>query len=207
MDADAFPLDWPPGWPRTSDLDRVNGRHHFKRPGGKYGRVPWSFGAARDALIEEIHRLNGGGPIVISSNFRAARDGYPVEGSKRPVDQGVAVYFDLAGKTMVMACDRYTGAEENMRSIALAIEAMRQLERHGGGHMMDRAFSGFTALPAPKSCWEILGVGPGAEEAAVNDAFRQRSKEVHPDRPGGSHTAMAELNKAREEAIRSLSKN
>jgi hypothetical protein len=52
---------------------------------------------------------------------------------------------------MTMACDRFDNAAANMRSLGLAIEAMRQLERHGGGAMMEKAFSGFVALPPPIS--------------------------------------------------------
>jgi DnaJ-class molecular chaperone len=77
---------------------------------------------------------------------------------------------------------------------------MRQLERHGGGALMDRAFTGFVALPRPKSCWEILGVMQGASRDEINHAYRGRAKEAHPDN-GGSNNAMAELNKARDEAL------
>jgi DnaJ-class molecular chaperone len=77
---------------------------------------------------------------------------------------------------------------------------MRQLERHGGGAIMDRAFTGFVALPAPKSCWETLGVMEGASRDEINRAYRVKAKEAHPDN-GGSNNAMAELNKARDEAL------
>jgi hypothetical protein len=38
---------------------------------------------------------------------------------------------------------------ENMRSLALAIEGMRQVERHGGGFMLERAFTCFLAIAPP----------------------------------------------------------
>ena len=59
-----------------------------------------------------------------------------------------------------MACDRFDNAAANMRSLGLAIEAMRQLERHGVGTMMERAFTGFVALPAPESPCDVLGLKP-----------------------------------------------
>ncbi len=31
MSVDAFPLAWPAGWPRTPDVERVDGRYHFRR--------------------------------------------------------------------------------------------------------------------------------------------------------------------------------
>ena len=48
-----------------------------------------------------------------------------------------------------MAMDRFTSVAGNLRSLTLAIEAMRQLNRHGGGTMMERAFAGFVAIAPP----------------------------------------------------------
>jgi hypothetical protein len=112
----------------------------------------------------------------------------------------VAVYFQLSGKPMVMACDMHQRAEENMRSITLAVQAMRQLKRHGGGMMMERAFAGFAALPPPTSCWDVLGVRPNAPRSEVERAFRERAKVAHPDM-GGSAAEMAALNAARDRAL------
>ena len=38
----------------------------------------------------------------------------------------------------------------NIRSLALAVKAMRAIERYGGGHMMERSFAGFAQLPPPE---------------------------------------------------------
>lgn len=201
ISTEAYPLQWPTGWPRTETGQHTEGKHQFRRPVSSKASPFWTFPDARDALVDEVRRLTGGGPMVISSNFRVARDGLPVEGGRRPYDQGVAIYFDLGGRQMVMACDRYIRAEENMRSLALAIEAMRQLDRHGGGHMLERAFTGFQALPPPRStCWDVLGLKPGASEAEIDQSFRDKAKAAHPDLHGGSHERMAELARARDEA-------
>jgi DnaJ-class molecular chaperone len=37
--------------------------------------------------------------------------------------------------------------------------------------MVEHAFSGFTALPAPKSPYEILGVRSGASRAEIEAAY------------------------------------
>jgi DnaJ domain len=161
-------------------------------------------------LIEELRLLNGGGvarprrPVVISSNFPVARDGFPVEGSRRPLDQGIAIYFDLGGEQKVMARDQYTRAEENMRALALSIEAMRSLERHGGGDMMSRAFTGFTALAAPNAerpWWEVMKVRRDASLDEIRAAYRREAKNVHPD-AFGSSDAMAALSAARDKALK-----
>lgn len=204
--ADAFPLAWPDGWPRTPVADRIDGQHHFKRPDRTkgYGTKPWTFAAARLALIEEIFRLPSLQQAVVSSNWPLDRQGHARADARRPADQGIAIYFTRRGKQFALACDRYVRAEENMRSLTLALEAMRQLERHGGGVMMEKAFAGFVALPAPPSCWEILDIEPSAATAAdIQSAFRRKARAAHPD-AGGSTTAMATLNAARDEAMRKV---
>jgi curved DNA-binding protein CbpA len=62
--------------------------------------------------------------------------------------------------------------------------------------MIERAFTGFVALAAPKSPHDILGVSPGASEEEIDAAFRAKAKTAHSDL-GGSDAAMAELNEAR----------
>lgn len=200
-----FPLAWPPGWPRTPRADQKRGDAAFKRhvDSGRGWRdsKPWTFAQARDALLEEVWRHTASG-VVISSNFPLAK-GVPTEKGRRPDDEGIAVYFQRGGKPYVMVCDRYIDAEGNMRSLALALEAMRALERHGGGIMLERAYEGFAALPAPKQWWEVLGLALTAGRAEIAAAYRVRAAAAHPDR-GGSEAAMAEINAARDAALRHL---
>lgn len=119
------------------------------------------------------------------------------------VGRRVAVYFHLKGKPMVMACDLYQTPYENIHSLGHAIEHLRGLERHGGGVMMERAFTGFAALPAPPSgrqWWETLGVDRNASRDSVLAAWKRLAMEHHPDR-GGSPERMAEINAARDAAL------
>ena len=59
-----------------------------------------------------------------------------------------------------------------------------------------KAFTGFVALPAPKSPWEVIGVQRGASLDEIETAFRAKAKRLHSD-AGGNDAAMAELNAAR----------
>jgi hypothetical protein len=189
---EAHPLAWPEGWPRTPATEKRQGWVAFKRQvdNGRYrSGQPWTFDAARDALLEEVWR---------HSDSHAPVNG-PQEGKRRPEDEGIALYFQRNGKSYVMACDRYGDAEGNMRSLTLALEALRQLERHGGGVMVEKAFSGFSALPPPKSCWMVLGIPPGSTVEKIEGAFRTKARAAHPD-TGGSHAAMSELSAARDKA-------
>lgn len=200
---DAFPLAWPDGWPRTRPSDQKDGRYQFKRPSDRGWREPWTFAAAREALLSELLRIADLQAAVISSNWPMNTKGHARADARRPMDEGIAIYFKRGDRQFAMACDRYTRAEENMRSLTLALEAMRQLERHGGGTMVEKAFAGFVALPPPKSHWAILGVEPGASASEVERAYRARVREAHPD-TGGSHAAMSELNEARDKARKAL---
>lgn len=210
MTAQAYPLQWPEGWPRTRDCDKQDSKYRFKKNRG-YGNGSsfWTFAEARDALVTELERL-GARNAVLSSNYELRLDGLPRGGARTPFDTGIAIYFVLKGKQMVMACDMHLRAEENMRSLALAIEAMRQLERHGGGTMMERAFTGFMALPSPgqkpaRTWREVLNLDgvshPTAEQ--IREHYRLSARSAHPD-AGGSVEAMAELNAARDAALREI---
>lgn len=119
--SEAYPLAWPDGWPRTPVAERKNGDTAFKRQvevrsqhGGGYYKTgrPWTFAQARDALLEEVFR-HGAVTCVISSNFPVSKNGSPLEGRRRPEEEGVAIYFQRKGKPYVMACDRYHDAEQD----------------------------------------------------------------------------------------------
>lgn len=199
---EAFPLQWPAGWPRHRGQKQYTARF-------KTGRHTWSggsgvrivtFAVARDKLYEELTRL-GAKNAVISTNHPPDVRGMPIESKRKIADEGVAVYFSFRGKPMVMACDRYDTAAGNMRSLGLAIEGLRQLERHGGGTMMEKAFEGFAALSDAPHWTGVLGVSKDATVELIEAAYRQLAKKRHPDVPGGSAKAMMELNAARQQAI------
>lgn len=195
----AYPLHWPQGWPRTAGDHRLS-------------RSPFtaSYEKARRQLYDEL-RLLGAKSVVLSSNVPIRQDGHPYGDHARRIidDPGAALYFDLRGKPMAMARDLYWTVHDNIRSLGLAIEHLRGLERHGGGVMMERAFSGFAALPPPgtpanKSWREVLAVEATCQTLSVAEAaYRRLAAAHHPDR-GGSHARMAEINAAIAAARREL---
>jgi hypothetical protein len=201
LSIEAYPLQWPEGWPRTPSHAQDRGWQFKQLNYASGNRSLVTFAKARDQLYEELRKL-GVRNVVVSTNHKPDKYGVPVESKRSPGDEGVAVYFSLKGKAMAMACDRFDNAAANMRSLGLAIEAMRQLERHGGGTMMERAFAGFVAIAAPgKTWWDVLQVKPDAPREAIETNFRRLARDRHPDQ-GGSHEQMAELNEAREAALR-----
>jgi hypothetical protein len=172
------PLDWPADWTRShqhSSSARFINLTHEK---------------AFSSLEYELKRL-GARHIVCTYN----------NGPDRHSDPAVAVFFLLNGAQMVMARDEFDTTPGNARSITLAIKALRQLERHGGGAMKNRAFAGFKALPSSKTPYDVLSVRPDATVEEINRQFRIKAAEAHPDK-GGTDEAMALLNWARGEALK-----
>lgn len=189
---ESYPLTWPDGHPRTPAAERQPG-HAFKLTFGVYMRE----------LQDEVGRL-GGVDLIVSTNIRSKPNGMPYATERPPSDPGVAVYFTWNGKPYAMACDRYTEVRKNIRGITLCIDALRALERHGSSAILERAFRGFTALPAHASRpgWaDVLGVPSTATAADIDTAFRRLALEAHPDKPGGSHEAMARLTEARADGL------
>lgn len=203
--AEAYPLSWPAGWPRTPVGAHQDGRGKFARAtGGRASKTPITFSAARDSLHDALRRL-GARDVVLSTNFTLNLQGEPHGGRGRPADEGIAVYFKRRGRNLVFAQDAYWRAEENMRSLAIALEALATLERHGGDKITERAFTGFAALAAPASCWEILELNKDtATSADVDQAFRAKSRRVHPDTATGDEEAFKRLTQARADALTAL---
>lgn len=198
MTAKAYPLAWPEDWSRTPPHEQESGRQ-FTHQG-----EPVTISRAYFLLDDELRQL-GAEHIVISTNHKPDDDGVPFESRHRLRDEGVAIYFVRDGKVLAMACDRYTTAAANLRSLGLAINAMRTLDRHGGGTMAQRAFSGFLAITGPswKKPWrQVFGVDEDwhGDIAAL---FRIKARQRHPDM-GGSDALMAELNAAFAEAKQEL---
>lgn len=154
--------------------------------------------------MNELRRI-GARYVVLSSNLTLRQDGLPYANQRQPEDPGVAVYFQWHGKQMTFACDRWSKVEDNVRAIGKTVEALRGIERWGASDMMERAFSAFEALPPPGgvvtlSCWDILGLEPGADRAAIERAYRDQAKAAHPDR-GGTREEWDRLRDAYEQAL------
>lgn len=204
----AYPLQWPIGWPRTKN--RADSRF-TKRD--EYGRGPQRSLAVSDGVervLKELERFAiNRQDIVISTNVRTRLDGLPRSGEKEPEDPGCAVYWEEStSERRVMAIDQYVTVADNLAAIAATLDAMRAIERHGGAQILDRAFTGFIALPAPtdKKTWrEVMGFEPSevVNAHAIRARYRKLAFERHPDK-GGSHDAMVELNGALAEAEKAI---
>ncbi len=171
----AYPLAWPPGWPRT------------------VSRQPWPRSPNLPAALAEAQkelRLLGARNVVLNSNVTL--------GAERPQDPGVVAYATYDGMQIAIPCDRWTTVAGNLRAIAKTIEAMRGMERWGAKHMIRAMIQGFTALPAPEDWRAVFGFRANETVTLqyVEDTYRSLARKHHPDIPGGSTREMERLNAA-----------
>lgn len=202
MTIPAYPLQWPDGWKRTVSYNRDNGA--FKRDGSAL-----SIAAAVGRVRDELRRFGvSEDDLVVSTNLRLRLDGFPRSDQGEPSDPGVAVYWETKSRQRrCMAIDRYKRVAQNIAAVAATLEAMRAIERHGGAEVLDRAFTGFTALPAPegsKPWYVVLGCPPNASTEHVRTNYRKARSEFHPDRPGGDADTFDAIQRAWQQACAAL---
>jgi hypothetical protein len=210
-DATRYPLSWPRGWKRTTFRRQAMFGKAVKS--SNYDGTTSYRGRANLTVADGLNRLNGAlrrlgaqNP-VISSNLRRNLDGSITAGqAKMLADPGIAVYFRLNKQPLVLACDKWNSAADNMAAIAGHIEAIRMQERYGVGSL-DQAFAGYAALPPVGGTqggdWRAeLEFQPGDHPITlevVEARYRALLKQRHPDQ-GGSHDAVVRLNLARDAA-------
>lgn len=186
------PLLWPRGRPRTNRGDRETGRFRL------------SLLDSLDDLSRELRALKS--PYSrVTSNLELRRNGRPYATQEQPDDPGVSAYFFVRNEEYCMACDKYVGADDNMRAIGLTIAAMRGIERWGSTEMFKQAFSGFSSkqLNPGATGWRSILGRDIRDMTAAKRKFRELAKKHHPDH-GGTDEMMRRLNDALEEARREL---
>lgn len=218
---EAYPLSWPAGWPRMKPADRK--RAQFGKSERQYSTVPGSSASSwvskRDLTVNDgvqrvLRELRTFGVLegdaIVSTNLRVRLDGLPRSDQRMPEDPGVAVYWKRPEDqgTKVMAIDRYDRVADNLAAIAATLEAMRAIERHGGAQILERAFTGFTALPAPgqtqaRAWHDVLGVEPTATRERAERAYKALRSVHHPDK-GGSPAMFDAVQKAWDQAKQAL---
>lgn len=202
---DAYPLAWPAGWARTAADDRRRAQfgtsvQRYNAQGAPMYRSKdrLTIGRGTDRVLLALAAMGHlRDTVVISSNLQLRNDGLPRSGQRTPDDPGVAVYWGSARRSRCIAVDHYDRIADNLGAIAATLEAMRAIARHGGAPILDRAFTGFIALPAPEQPFQVLGISANATRAQVEEAHGRLAMKHHPDR-GGDSDQMARINAARD---------
>ncbi len=186
MRKERFPLCWPMGFKRTDSPSS-----------SRFSVTP---SAARHGLLLELKRL-GADDVIISTNIPLRKDGLPYSARSQPEDTGVAVYFRWRDRDYSFACDKWNSVPDNMHAIKKTIDAIRGLERWGVSEMLERAFSGFAALPESVSTvkdrwYSILEVNEDAGLNEISQNYKKLIGRYHPDKPNGDLQKTYLLNEA-----------
>lgn len=201
MSIKAFPLNWPVGWKRTTSREHAKFGRREKSAGESWARLKdLSVEQAVRRVRAELERMGiDDVDCVISTNLKLRMDGWPRSDQANPQDPGVAVYWrDRNGNERCMAVDRYVRVADNIAAVAATLDALRAVQRHGGAVILDRAFTGFTGLPAPeaKRQWhEVLGVASHTATNDVRDAYRRARSAAH-HQHGGTTEQLSEVLRA-----------
>jgi hypothetical protein len=206
---EAFPLFWPQGWKRTGQFSRSRakfgkrtfvdrGRNEQGQQLGWHTKGSLSIAQGTDRVLSVLNKMGFNQSVIISSNLALRNDGLPRSGQREPDDPGVSVYWGNGQKARCIAVDQYDRVADNLAAIAATLEAMCAIERHGGAAILERAFTGFTALPAPEAWWQVLGLsGPNVSHDQIKAAHRKLISDNHPDNGGDTEKA-ARINRARD---------
>jgi hypothetical protein len=187
-----YPLAWPSNIPRWSGT----------RQPGAFNTTLYK---AMENVKDSLRRFGADSgksvsEVIVSSNVTL--------GSENPKDPGVAIWFKWDGLSICIPVDRYSKVEANVQAIHHIIEARRVELRHGTLALVRATFTGFTALPGPsRKHWREVFDFQGRDRITPDDIesrFKAFAKQRHPDMPGGSAEAMAELNAARADALREV---
>jgi hypothetical protein len=128
----------------------------------------------------------------------------------------VIVSFHSPKGPLSFPCDTFDSWEDNLRAIALALEALRKVDRYGVTSNAEQ-YKGFAQLPAPEksgangfktpaeaahfiaqlmqSDWTQSNVLRGRE--SLDTAYKYAARKAHPD-TGGSHESFVKLQAARD---------
>lgn len=88
--------------------------------------------------LAQVYHPDRGGDLAMFQKVTVARDN-ALRWIRRATDQSFPY---------VIACDQFKEVRLNMAAIVMTIKAIRQIERCGTSSLLERAFRGFSALPA-----------------------------------------------------------
>lgn len=88
--------------------------------------------------LAQLYHPDRGGDIAMFQKVTEARDN-----ALRWINRSSNQNLDH-----VIACDQFKEVRLNMAAIVMTIKAIRQIERCGASSLLERAFRGFSALPA-----------------------------------------------------------
>lgn len=193
-------------WP--TEPTRIRQKHPFRD--GTGSGVAW--GATTKLLERELGMLRAKRILlqlqVTDEDIR--NDGW-IRANARPSSPGVILTFESKHGPLSYPCDQFTDWQANVRAIALALEALRKVDRYGvtrrgeqytGWKQLPPA-GGMTTMTAEVAARLVAVLGStGTALDVLTDAgvyraaYRSAARAAHPD-SGGSVEAFQNLQAAR----------
>jgi hypothetical protein len=165
--------------------------------------------------LEKIHAKE----ILIQAFFTRSQlrnDGWP-KTAERPSGVGVIVSFESPKGPLSFPCDTFSTFDCNLRAIALALQALRAVDRYGVTQGAEQ-YKGWARLPAPadqpfrsrdeaaiflatqaypnSDADQFYGKQIARLATERDAAYRLAAKRLHPDANGGSHEMFVRLQAA-----------
>lgn len=166
-----------------------------------------------DLLERELSHL-AAKQIVIQADCELSeiRNDGMLRSNARLRGPGIILSFNSKHGALSYPCDKFTRWEDNLRAIALSLEALRTVDRYGVTRSAEQ-YKGWAKLPGPTQ----PSVGP-QEAAAVlvrfataftagdilaspetyREAYKSAAATTHPDRNGGSDGSFKVIQRAAE---------
>lgn len=192
-------------------IDRWPGEPTAKRQRSRF-RAGWN--DTLDLLRSELAHLRATSVVIMlaiaEDDIRL--DGWP-RASASPVHPGVILAFDSPHGPLKYPCDTYTDYRDNLRAVALALQALRAVDRYGVTRKGEQ-YTGWKALPGAggtsntmtaEAAAAFLATATGEMVTAralldsrvnIAPAYREGARRLHPD-AGGSTEAFQRLQLAK----------
>lgn len=169
-----------------------------RQPKRSQFRVNWS--KTVELLESELRHL-GASNVVIQAFVDAGQirqDGM-LYANARPSRPGVILSFDSKHGPLSYPCDRYDDWRDNVRAIALSLEALRSVDRYGVTKRAEQ-YKGWAKLPGPvehpamniqDAATLIRQYASGMQDQAIGrsnyeEMYRRACVATHPDRGGNA---------------------
>lgn len=210
-------LDWKvvpiETWPGELTKDRTRSRF---RAGWERSRSDTGLSTV-ELLEREIAALDGKDVLMqMAVRPQDIRLDGKVRANARPAEHpGVIITFDSNFGPLSYPCDAFDDWQDNVRAIALSLEALRKVDRYGVSRRGEQ-YSGWGKLPPAGGTTATMGARTAAEilvdqeqlEGDPDDllehweaarlTYRHAARNAHPDRHGGDGRRMALVNQARD---------
>jgi hypothetical protein len=182
---------------------------------GRHKPTPFasSWSATEELLFRELRQL-AARDVVLELDFLEGQirlDGRPYSNA-RAASSAVRIAFESKHGPLTYATDVFPTWQDNVRAIALSLEALRRVDRYGVVKRGEQ-YAGFKALPAGRAmpashmtrddAIALLADQHGypteyyaAEPSELRTAWKFARAAAHPDRNGGDRTLWDQVEQA-----------